>query len=306
MNISEEVRQKLLAFQKSEITEHHIYRKLARTIKSPENRAVLERIAEDERRHYEQWRAYTQQEVPPDRRQVAKYFWISRLFGFTFGVKLMERAEGEIQGGYGQLLEVIPEADAIMREEEEHERALLAMLDEERLRYTGSMVLGLNDALVELTGALAGLTFALQNAKLIALTGSITGIAAALSMGASEYLSTKSEETPTTRNPKGEPRVAPGPAKSPTKASVYTGIAYLITVLVLIAPYLVLPDYYVSLACTLAAAVGIIALFNYYIAVAKDEPFRPRFLEMAGLSLGVAAFSFLVGFLMRALLGIDV
>ena len=42
-----------------------------------------------------------------------------------------------------------------------NESALLQLLDEEKLRYTGSIVLGLNDVLVELTGALAGLTLAL-------------------------------------------------------------------------------------------------------------------------------------------------
>lgn len=171
-------------------------------------------------------------------------------------------------------------------------------LGEERLRYTGSMVLGLNDALVELTGALAGLTLALRDARLIALTGSVTGLAAALSMAASSYLSTKSEETTPTRSG--------APGKNPLKASVYTGTAYILTVLVLILPYLVLSNYYVSLACTLASAIAIIAGFNYYISVARSEPFKGRFLEMAGLSLGVAAFSFLVGFLLRTLLGVDV
>ncbi|OHB62981.1 MAG: rubrerythrin family protein [Planctomycetes bacterium RBG_13_62_9] len=290
MSISEDVRQRLLVFQRLEITEHRIYARLARTVQSPENRGILEKIAADEMRHYEQWRAYTQQDVSPDRWAIAKYFWISRILGFTFGVKLMEMTEEKAQGGYEQLRDAIPEAQAIMHDEQEHETALLGMLDEERLRYTGSMVLGLNDALVELTGALAGLTLALQNARLIALTGSITGIAAALSMAASEYLSTKSEET----------------TKNPLKASVYTGVAYILTVLILIAPYLVLPNYYVSLACTLAAAVVIIALFNYYISVAKSEPFKRRFLEMAGLSLSVAAFSFFVGFLMRTLFRVDI
>jgi VIT1/CCC1 family predicted Fe2+/Mn2+ transporter len=164
------------------------------------------------------------------------------------------------------------------------------MLDEELLKYTGSIVLGLNDALVELTGALAGLTLALRNTRLIALTGSITGIAAALSMGASEYLSTKSESTD----------------KSALRASVYTGIAYLLTVAVLILPYLILANYYLCLALTLAAAVLIIAFFNYYVSVAKDEPFKKRFAEMAGLSMGVALLSFFIGFLVRELLGVDV
>lgn len=290
MSIGEEVRQKLLAYQKNEITEHHMYRRLAGIVSSPENRRVLENIADDELRHYGVWRTHTRQDVAPDRLDIWKYYLISRVFGFTFGAKLMERGEGDAQDSYEQLREVIPEAEAIILEENQHETALLELLDEEMLRYTGSMVLGLNDALVELTGALAGLTLALQDTKLIALTGSITGIAAALSMGASEYLSTKTEET----------------TKNPVRASIYTGGTYLITVLILILPYLVLTNYYLCLGCTLAGAVIIIALFNYYISVAKDEPFKRRFLEMAGVSFGIAGFSFLVGFLLRMFLGVDV
>jgi len=289
MEISKELRDQLLTYQRSEITEHHIYARLARTIKSPENSRVLEEIANDELRHYHDWRAYTQQDVNPDRFNIWKYYGISRILGFTFGIKLMEKGEEDAQENYGRLQGTIPEAEAIARDENEHENALIALLDEERLRYTGSIVLGLNDALVELTGALAGLTLALQDTKLIALTGSITGIAAALSMGASEYLSTKSEDVD----------------RNPIKASLYTGSAYIVTVLVLILPYLLLENYFVCLACALAAAVLIIAFFNYYISVAKDVPFKGRFLEMTGLSLGVATLSFFIGFVIRNFLGIE-
>jgi VIT1/CCC1 family predicted Fe2+/Mn2+ transporter len=290
MVISEEIRQKLLAYQKNEITEHHIYQMLAKAVKSPENSQVLEKIADDELEHYHTWRTHTQQDVKPDKLKMWKYYWISRVFGFTFGVKLMERGEEGAQDSYEHLRGKIPEADAIIRDEHEHETALLELLDEERLRYMGSIVLGLNDALVELTGALAGLTLALQNTRLIALTGLITGIAAALSMAASEYLSTKSEETD----------------KHPVRASAYTGVAYIGTVFVLILPYLVLENFYVCLGCTLVAAVLIIGLFNYYISVAKDVPFKRRFLEMTGLSLGVAVLSFFIGFVIRSFLGVDI
>jgi len=290
MDISEELREQLLVYQKNEITEHHIYQRLASTIKSPENRRILEKIADDELRHYRAWRVHTQQDVEPHKLKIWWYYLISRIFGFTFGIKLMEEGEEDAQDNYEQLRETIPEAEAIIRDENEHENALIELLDEERLRYVGSIVLGLNDALVELTGALAGFTLALQDTKLIALTGSITGIAAALSMGASEYLSTKSEET----------------TKNPVRASIYTGGAYIVTVLLLILPYLVLENFYVCLGCTLAAAVLIIAFFNYYTSVAQDVPFKSRFLEMAGLSLGVAALSFLVGFILRSFLGIEV
>jgi VIT1/CCC1 family predicted Fe2+/Mn2+ transporter len=290
MTMNKAVRKQLLQYQENEITEAQIYEKLAHTLKSNENRTVLEKIATDERRHYEVWKIYTQQDVAPNRFKVWSYYLISLVFGFTFGVKLMERGEEGAQENYQQLSAEIPEADMIARDEHDHEEELINLLDEERLQYMGSVVLGLNDALVELTGALAGLTLALQHTRLVALTGSITGIAAAFSMAASEYLSTKSEET----------------SKNPVKASVYTGIAYIFTVIVLILPYLLFFNIYVCLGLTLTAAVGIIAVFNYYISVAKDLNFRERFLEMAGLSLGVAVLSFGVGFLLRTVFGIEV
>lgn len=290
MELSAGLLQQLLAFQRNEITEYHIYQRLARTIKSPENQAILEKIAADELQHYHLWKTYTHQEVKPNRISLWFYYLISRVFGFTFGIRLMERGEADAQTNYAQLRGKIADIDAFIHDENTHEEALIGMLDEESLRYAGSIVLGLNDALVELTGALAGLTLALQNTQLIALTGLITGIAAALSMGTSEYLSTRSEQT----------------EKHPLKASLYTGVAYILTVAILILPYLVFENYYLCLAFALGSAVLIIALFNYYISVAKAEPFRRRFFEMAGLSLGVAALSFILGYFIRTALGIEV
>lgn len=290
VRLAPELDRRIRSYQRNEITEYHIYSRLARRQSSEENRRVLAQIAADEKRHYEQWKRYTGREATPDWPKVHKFCLISRLLGFTFAVKLMERGENGAQQAYGALPAEITDAPAIAQEEGAHEDALLALLDEERLRYIGSIVLGLNDALVELTGALAGLTLALQNTRLIALTGSITGVAAALSMSASEYLSTKTE----------------GQGQHPLKAALYTGSAYILTVLLLILPYLVLGNYYLALVCTLALAVLIIALFNYYNAVARDQPFGRRFLEMAGLSLSVAGLSFLVGFVLRKFISVEV
>ncbi len=290
MTLSPEIKKKLLAFQKNELTEHHIYTRLARMVKSPENREVLENIAADELRHSREWQELTGQEIRPATLKVWWYVFIGRVFGYTFGIKLMEQGESGAQKNYAELSDVFPQVVAFIQDEHKHEQALIDMLDEERLRYVGSIVLGLNDALVELTGVLAGLTLALQDTRLIALTGSITGIAAALSMAASEYISTKTEDT----------------TKDPIRASIYTGSAYILTVVILILPYLFIQNYFICLALTLIAAVMIIAFFNYYISVAKDIPFKSRFLEMTGLSLGVATISFVIGYLVRTFLGVDV
>jgi VIT1/CCC1 family predicted Fe2+/Mn2+ transporter len=290
MQLSESVRKQILGFQQTEITEHHIYKRLAKKVNSPENAKIIEQIAEDELRHYNGWKNYTNQDIEPRWFYVWFYYLVSVIFGFTFGIKLMEQGEENAQKNYAGLANDIPEALKFQHEEDVHEEQLINMLDEERLRYAGSIVLGLNDALVELTGALAGLTLALQDVKLIALSGLITGIAASMSMAASEYLSTRSEDT----------------SKQPVRAAIYTGIAYIITVALLVLPYLLFENYILDLIITLTIAVVIIAVFNYYISVAKGESFRARFAEMAGLSLGVALFSFVIGYFIRQWLGVEV
>ncbi len=290
MQLTEDVRKLILDFQQAEITEYQIYNKLADKIKSAENAAILRRIAQDELRHYREWKQHSGEDVQPQWLKVWGYYFISRIFGYTFGVKLMERGEEKAQEHYAAIAKVIPDAARIQQEEDEHESQLISMLSEEQLEYAGSVVLGLNDALVELTGALAGLTLALQNVKLIALSGLITGIAASFSMAASEYLSTRSENT----------------QKDPVRAAIYTGIAYIITVMLLVMPYLLFQNYISNLIITLAIAVTIIAVFNYYISVAKGESFRSRFLEMAGISLGVALLSFMIGYFIRLWLHVEI
>jgi len=290
MQLPESVRKQVLTFQQTEITEYHIYKRLAKKVNSPENAKIIGQIAEDELRHYNGWKKYTDQDVQPRWFFVWFYYLISVVFGFTFGIKLMEKGEATAQKNYADISSDIPEAEKFRHEEDIHEERLINMLDEERLRYAGSVVLGLNDALVELTGALAGLTLALQNVKLIALSGLITGIAASMSMAASEYLSTRSEDT----------------SKHPVRAAIYTGIAYIITVTLLVLPYLLIQNYIIDLAIALTTAVVIIAVFNYYISIAKGESFRERFTEMAVLSLSVAAFSFIIGYFIRKWLGIEV
>lgn len=290
MELNEKTKQALLRFQQNEITESLVYKKLAAVEKDISNREVLLRIAADEEGHYQILKSYTNKEVAPNQWQIFKYYLLAKLLGITFAIKLMESAEESARGDY-MAYKDYPDLQRIARDEEEHEQQLINLINEERLEYMGSVVLGLNDALVEFTGALAGFTLALSDSKLIALTGSITGIAAALSMASSEYLSTKSEG---------------GEGKHPIKASIYTGIAYLFTVVALVAPFVFISHVLLALAVMLVTALLIIALFNYYYSVARSESFRKRFTEMAVLSFSVAALSFLIGYALKEFTGIGV
>lgn len=285
-----EIKAILFGFQRNEITENAIYRQLAAIEKSASNKKVLNGIAADELRHYGLWKALTGRDVVPDRVKIGWYLLLARLFGVTFAIKLMEAGEKGAQVVYGRIAAAVPEAAAIRDDENRHERELIGMIDEERLKYIGSVVLGLNDALVELTGTLAGLTFALQHAKLVGVAGLITGIAAALSMMASEYLSTKAEAG----------------KKDPLRASIYTGIAYFIAVAILILPFLLLSDPYISLLLALCDGAVLIFIFTYYYSVVREVSFKRRFSEMLAISLGVAGLSFLIGLAVRQFLGINI
>jgi VIT1/CCC1 family predicted Fe2+/Mn2+ transporter len=288
--LDNKLKKKIIASQRNEITEHLIYQKLAKSTKDFHNKKILEQFSKDELKHYNMWKKHTEKDVNPYRLNIWKYFLISKIFGITFGLKLMEGGEKKAQITYDDISKTIPSARNIMKDENRHEKQLLGLIDEERLRYVSSMVLGVSDALVELTGTLAGLTLALKKTILVAMAGLITGIAAALSMAASEYLSTKEEET----------------AKDPFKASIYTGLIYFLTVMFLVFPFLIFTNIYFSLGLTILSAVIVIFIFTFYVSVAKDIPFKKRFFEMILIILGVATITFVIGFLVKIVLNVDI
>jgi VIT1/CCC1 family predicted Fe2+/Mn2+ transporter len=288
--ISPDVRRQLIIAQRNEITEYEIYKRLSKRIKSGHNSMVLSEIAEDELKHYQIWKKYTGREVSPSRWHIFKFYWIARLFGITFGIKLMEKGEENAQVNYEQIAKEIPEASMVGKEENDHEVELIKILKEDKLEYIGSIVLGLNDALVEILGTLAGLTFALQNTKLVALAGIIAGIAGALSMSSSEYLSNRSE----------------GREEGAVKSAIFTGLAYLFAVVFLVAPYLIFTSPFVALIVAVVDSVFVVFIYSYYISVANDQPFRRRFGEMVILSTAVGLISFGLGYLVRIMFGIEV
>lgn len=293
--MDEERRARLLKLQRMEATEAEVYRRLARMQKDEVNRSILEGISLEEERHEVVIADMTGEKVRPDMRKVRRQIMLARLFGFTFSVKMMEATEQDAAAEYRML-----GLDDIADEEEAHEENMIGMLDEERLRYSGSVVLGMSDALVELTGALAGLTFALQSLNLVALAGLVTGISAAFSMGASEYLSSRAEK-------KNE---------SAVKAAFFTWISYLITVLLLVSPYLLFsidsPDFQglaphiQALICTFVIGLLIVAVFNFYVSVVEEVSFRSRFTEMAAILGVVSLISYGIGIALRGVLGVEV
>jgi VIT1/CCC1 family predicted Fe2+/Mn2+ transporter len=284
------IKSKIREAQCKELTEHHIYKELSRLTGDKHNKEVLDKIAADELEDYQLWRSYTNEEACPQRFKVLQFTFIARLFGITFAIKLLERDSQRILEAFEFLSKSIPDGKSIINARFAREKELIGLIDEERLKYIGAVVLGLSDALVELTGVLAGFTLALQNTRIILVAGLITGIAASLSMGASVYLSAESEKT----------------SLNPLKSAFYTSIAYLLTVLFLVYPFLIFQNPFISLALTICDAILTILLFAFYSSVVQDAPFGARFRRMAFISLGVAALTFGIGFAVWKMFNISI
>ena len=284
------LKSKVLAAQRQEITEHAVYLGLARIVKDKGHAGILEKIALEELGHYNHFKSITGQDIGPDRWQVLYFTFIARTLGLNFGLKLMEQGEHLAQEIYTHLKVAAPDIEAVIKDEEKHELMLIDLIEEDRLKYVSSVILGLNDALIELTATVAGFTLALQNTRLIGMLGMITGIAAAMSMAASEYLATKHEDQ----------------GKDPVKACLYTGISYIGVVLVLVMPYLLFTNIFLSLFLTVLLAVMTIFIFTFYVSVAQGEDFKGKFTEMAILSVSITAITFLIGMAARHIFGVSV
>jgi VIT1/CCC1 family predicted Fe2+/Mn2+ transporter len=290
--MNSDVRKVLRRQLSNELTESVVYSRLAAMQKDGKNREILESIGRDEAAHAQVISELLGEKGAVDRLAVARVVFNARLFGLTFALKFMEKGESSAGVTYRGIQDEYPRLVRIAEDEERHEAELIGLLNDERLNNMGSIVLGLNDALVELTGALAGFTFALSDPVKIAKTGLITGLAAAMSMAASAFLSARADSN---ANSDDSDDASGGAGK----AALYTGIAYVITVFILVAPYLVLSNVTYALIAMLLSALGIIAFFNFYLSVARDTSFKRGFLEMAGISTTVALISYGIGYLLK-------
>lgn len=267
-----------------------IYAMMASRTKSEHNRAILERMSRDESQHREVWGSFVKRPPRVNRFKVWFFTFLARIFGLVFVINLMESGETKAIGAYRALGEQVPVAQQVLEDEVRHESELADMIEEQGLSYISSIVLGLNDALVELTGALAGFTLALGDNRLIGLAGFITGVAATLSMAASEYLAKKAD---------------PG-EKHPLKAAGYTGVAYVFTVGFLLLPYALFSSPITALGFCLLNAGLIILGFTFFVSVVRRSSFRKGFAEMICISFGVALVAFLIGWVARIWLELDV
>lgn len=282
---------KALKQQQNEINDYTIYKALALFQKDEKNKKIFEKIAKDEKSHYDFWVKITNKQLHPQNLIVWWYIFLVKIFGTSFALKSLERRENGAEEFYKELFEIYPESKKIYEQETQHELELIDMLNDKKLLYAGAIVLGMNDALVELTGTLSGLAFAFDKSLTVGLTGLIMGIAASLSMAGSAYFEAK-------ENPSEE--------INPLIYSLYTGVSYILTTAILVIPFFIFDLIIESLILMFICAFLAIISYNFYISVAKNLSFTKRVLQMSAITFGVALISFGIGYLVKYYFGIEI
>jgi len=287
-----------LKAQRNEITEYHVYRRLSGASRNVKNKKILKHIAEDELKHYSFWKTRTHQNVAPNRVKIWVFYLAAVVFGITFAMKLMEKGEAMAQVNYGLMSGEVPTLDAVIKDESQHESLLVDLVDEDHLHYVGSILKGLNSAVVELVGALAGLTLVFRDSNLISVAGMVAGIAMTMSLVGTDYLGARTDSL--FREKRSDN------FRSYLKGPLYSGSTSLAVAFFLTAPFLFFENKFVSLALTITIALIAIFLFNFYVSVTRDVSFVAKVREMTVISLSTAALAFIGGYLMRLFLsGLD-
>ena len=161
------------------------------------------------------------------------------------------------------------------------------MVRKDKFNSAGAIVLGMHDALVSLTGLIAGLAVVMADRYVIILTAVIASVTASLSMGASNYLAVRTDG-----------------GRRAFISALYTGVAYMATCAVLIVPFFVFENRAVEMVLMFAIAVAEIFGFNYYLGRVNHRPYMRKFLEMLGVCAGVSVIAFLIGLGANKYLGV--
>ena len=279
-----------------EYADFTLYDRLAKRVAHNTSFAeALRQLSVTEKKHYEFWRRYIPDEKPKfSRAKLYLILLLHTIFGITFAVRYLERHESVVIKQYKSVADIIPTEDRdtfkeIIAEEEQHEKAFRERVQSAAVNYISFVVLGLADALVEITGIHAGSLGIYNSTEIAGIAGIIAGGAASLAMASAAFAQAKQ-----------------GFQGSARLSAIYTGVSYFVTAVALATPYFLTRVMLNALSVSLFVAVIILALATYYSSVISFKPFRRDFIEILLIMFGVTVALFFFGEFIRQITGITI
>lgn len=281
-----------------EYTDYLVYKRLAESprTKDPKMKQILNTLSETELRHYEFWKKFLPPEskITPSSLSIYLTLFLRFLFGNAFAIKYLEKHENTVIKRYKSVKNSIPEADQhqfdeMVRDEEEHENTWMDQMQGRYLRYISFVILGLADAIVEISGIHAGSLGLYHSTEITGLAGIVAGASASIAMASAAYAQAK-------QGFQGRAGVA----------AFATGISYFINALVLAAPYFLTHSQTLAISMSIVFAILIIAFVSYYNSIISQAHFLRDFAELAAIMLGATAALYVFGLLIKSVFGITI
>ncbi len=278
---------------RDEYTDGAVYLALSHREKNQAFKKALEQLSAGERTHYEFWKTFAPNvNVKVNRLKVFFIVLLRLTLGLTFTMKFLERHEESLHKRYKQIAESIPVVDkarflAMMADEENQENLLMGEIHEGRVKYMSFIVLGLADAVVEISGIHAGSLGIYKVTELAGIAGVVAGMAASIAMASAAYAQAKQ-----------------GFEGSAKWSAIYTGVSYMITAVLLAGPYFLTGSMVGALGTSLVIGVLLVAAMTYYDTIISARAFKRQFAEIAGIILAASLALYIAGTLIRQLLGI--
>lgn len=287
------MRERLRKYVIDEYHDYVIYRSLANHERDLARREILLSLSDKEYEHYELWRQLSQyQPKSPSKFKIWMLLLFRKIFGLVFITRLLERHERSVVKWYRELYSELQSKERetllhIIREEEELERTLIGQIEESIVKYLGYIVLGLADAIIEISGVHAGFLGATGMTLFAGIAGLVVGFAASISMGVASYLQARQMA-----------------AIVPVKAAILTGTTYIASVVLQALPYFLTDDVFTAFTTSIIISITLISGFTFYGAVVRDKDAKKELILNISLTLGTAAATYIFGEILSTWLGL--
>lgn len=294
----------------NEMFHHYVLKRLASMERNSSVKRILDSLAAEESKHSKMWK-----DIPGVGRKgsyadqgsfaIGAIAFMRRLFGLQLTIKVMEYNEILLEKRLGRNIDEFRftkrESDTINRVRDSEmgaEDTMKARLLEYSsvLNNIRNVILGMNDGLVEILGAVAGFAAALQQPTLVIIAGLIVAVAGTLSMTGGVYLSVDYEKSVYKKRKAGSSRTA----------GLYTGIAYIIGALVPLLPFLFGASGYYALGISILITAIILSVVSILISVVSDTPILERIVKTLLISLGIVAITITLGIYARNVLHLSI
>jgi VIT1/CCC1 family predicted Fe2+/Mn2+ transporter len=282
--LKKEIQELIIEAQRNEVTEYHIYKSLARQARSHTNQKLLEQIASEELEHYRFWMTYSD-EVDPVWWKVNLYIFLSRVFGFVFALKLMERREQIAEKKYLEISKFIPDVSKIASDEKGHEMLLLNMVTDSRLKGMGTWMISVNLVVFSLICLMFSLSFYLPNPLQVASFGMMSVLAVA---SADLFI------TLFLRNIQSF-------GKDQIKKGIVRFVSGIVIGAFILIPFTLSVDGYSALTLSTTIAFLVSLLLNYQFAIVSDQKGLQRIGRIFLVTLLMASIGLAIGFVLHRL-----